>query len=152
MKNYTLFSKLLLFVLVYLFSSCSELVKKKDLDPELKSKTSVSRNGTKIIDVTTNNCREIFGYQTPPYAIVLQATDMTSNYVLIISIFYDKISDIFVGKTIGANLDYSPHFIASIVGTSNPYARTSWHTEENGSGSLTVTALDPSTGVASAEF
>lgn len=142
--------KPLVFLLLFVVMSCTE-VGKTPISPKTQFKATVKKNGTPFINIATNDCETLGGYQVKEQnAIVIMANDPETFSNLQIYVYYKDVSELAPGKRLAVanNSNIYPSFVA---GALDADTYQSWQTGLEGkvSGTLTIRSFDSATGLAS---
>jgi len=144
---------LLILVVPFLFSTCTGN-EKLSVNPQTglkKSELQVSQGGQKIIDISTTDCHQSGGY-VEDNTIILKTADLNTNVQIALYIDYNTLSDLVTNRAIPAEDPFGgtgrkPSFWGTVIKNNGAETYISGAT-----GTLTLTAFDQNTGLASCQF
>ncbi|PWJ57394.1 hypothetical protein CLV98_107101 [Dyadobacter jejuensis] len=122
-----------------------------------KSELTVSKDGKKIIDVQTTDCEVSGGYVVDVggglKSIALKATDIKTGVTILLSVYYNTLSDLAMNKTIpiGALEDLDLNNLPFCWGGVN-FVNTGQQLFITKTGAISITSFDQATGIASCVF
>lgn len=152
MKNFNrlYFQNLTFYVLMLIVFSCTD-VGKTPISPKTQFKTTVKMNGMPFINISTNDCETLGGYQDKSSnAIIIKATDPKNFNQLTIFVYYENTSQLSPGKRLSV-FSLSNPYPSFVGGAMESDTYQSWQTGLEGkvSGTLTIKSFDSATGLAS---
>lgn len=149
----TLFKYLIQSIVCCLIISCNGIPGQEvNIPKKTQFKSTVKMNNQPFIDISTNDCETLGGYQIKSQnAINILATDENKFNVLQLFIYYKNISDLSPGKRLSVVNVNSGELLGFSVSVRDNSTGQNWQTGIEGkvSGSLTVKSFDSSTGLAS---
>lgn len=154
MRINNIFIRLSVLTFLTWFAGCSGK-EKLTVNPKnglLKSDIQLTRNGQKIINVSTADCELAGGYVAQDVnGIILKTTDVESMVTIQLYIYYNTLSDLVTNKVMPI-IDVSDYNDLKPVCLGHVMFLNSQQQYYTSRGSLTLTAFDKSTGYASCQF
>lgn len=137
-------------LLIPIVISCTE-IGKQPINPKTQFKTTVKMNGMPFINISTNDCETLGGYQDKSSnAIFIKATDPKNFNQLTLFVYYENTSQLSPGRRLSV-FSLSNPYPSFVGGAMESDTYQSWQTGLEGkvSGTLTIKSFDSATGLAS---
>lgn len=150
--KFTKFCRLSVYLLLLTFSSCTDFGNQNPIPPKTKFNATVKMNGQPFMNISTNDCEELGGYQMKSInAIVITAIDPSNFNTLVLYVYYKDVSDLSPGRRLPILNVTSNALYGFTAAARDDATGQAWQTGMEGkvSGSLTVKSFDSATGLAS---
>jgi hypothetical protein len=140
-------------IILYLTLSCSGIPgQKESVSPKTKFKATVRKNSQPFINISTNDCEELGGYQIKSEnAFVILGSDPETFSNISIFLYYKNLNDLYPGRQISVLNVNSGELLGFWANVLDNSTGQSYQTGIEGkvNGTLTIRSFDNATGLAS---